>query len=203
MLSLFCSFDNYHRRSTYKWLKNCSAHIICYEWKKYIKSSYAGKRRKTWNKPTKQFPNKWKRKLAKSDEGSYYNQGKCINEHEYGKGRYYNEYYDDDLDLVTTDENCCSGESEAESHNISVPHERFFGKEKNILVSLEKLSTFINTFTVFKLCNNPIQVEEDNDKLVGLACFLKVVCQDEKCLKSKINSSVNMWNKNGQFFEIN
>ena len=46
-------------------------------------------------------------KLAKSDQGSYYNQGKWINEHEYGKGWYYNEYYNDDLDLVTTDESSC------------------------------------------------------------------------------------------------
>ena len=38
-----------------------------------------------------------------------------INENEYVKGRYYNEYYDDDLDLVTTDESSCSSESEAES----------------------------------------------------------------------------------------
>ena len=49
--------------------------------------------------------------------------------------RYYNEYYDDDLDLVTTGERPCSGELEAESHNGSVPHEMFSAKEKNILVS--------------------------------------------------------------------
>ena len=79
----------------------------------------------------------------------------------------------------------------------------FFAKEKNILVSLEKLSTFVNAFTVCKFCNKPIQVEEDNDKSVGLDCFLKIVCQNEKCLKSKINSSVNMSNEIGQFFEIN
>ena len=79
----------------------------------------------------------------------------------------------------------------------------FFAKEKNILVSLEKLSTFVNAFTVCKFCNKPIKVEEDNDKSVGLDCFLKIVCQNEKCLKSKINSSVNMSNEIGQFFEIN
>ena len=92
-------------------------------------------------------------KLAKSDKGSYYNQGKWVSEHEYGKGQY------------------CSGELEAESHNDSVLHKMFFGKEKNILVSLEKLSTFANAFTVYKFCNKPIQVEEDNDKSVDLACF--------------------------------
>ena len=47
------------------------------------------------------------------------------------KGWYYDEYYDDDLYLVTTDENVCS-ESEAELNNDSVPHEMFFEKEKNI-----------------------------------------------------------------------
>ena len=50
--------------------------------------------------------------------------------------------------------------------------------------------------------NNPIQVEEHNDNLVGMAYFLKIVSQNGKCLNSKIKSSVNMSNKNGQFFEI-
>ena len=59
-------------------------------------------------------------------------------------------------------------------------------------ISLEKLSIFVNDFTVSKFCNNPIQVEKDNNKLVGLTCFLKIVRQNEKCLKSKINSLVNM-----------
>ena len=43
-------------------------------------------------------------KLAKSDEGWHYSYWKQISEHEYGKGRYYNEYYNDDLDLVITDD---------------------------------------------------------------------------------------------------
>ena len=45
-----------------------------------------------------------------------------INKNECGNGRYYNEYYDDDLDLLTTDESS-GGEPEAESHNDHVPHE--------------------------------------------------------------------------------
>ena len=85
--------------------------------KENIKNLYAEKKGKAWNKPTKPFPNKGKRKLSKTDKGSYYNQGKWINEHEYGKNRYYNEYYDDDLDLVTTDESSCIGKSEVGSHN--------------------------------------------------------------------------------------
>ena len=32
--------------------------------RKYIKNPYPGKKRKAWNKPTKLFPNKWKRKLV-------------------------------------------------------------------------------------------------------------------------------------------
>ena len=70
---------------------------------KYIKNSYAGKKRKAWNKLTTPFPNKWKRKLVKSDKGSYYYQGIWINKREYGKGRYYNEYYDNDLELDDND----------------------------------------------------------------------------------------------------
>ena len=73
----------------------------------------------------------------------------------------------------------------------------FLEKKKIILVSLEQLSTFFNAF---KFCNNPIQVKEYNDKSVGLAFFSKIVYQNEKYLKSKMNSSVNMSNKNGQFF---
>ena len=52
----------------------------------------------------------------------YYNQGKWVSENEYWKGQYYNEYYDDDIDLTTADESS-GGESEAEPHNDSVPHE--------------------------------------------------------------------------------
>ena len=147
------------------------------------------KKRKTWNRLKELLPSRWKRKLAKSDKGSYYNQ------YEYGKGPYYNKHNDDDLDLVTNDESSSSGESEGKSHNDSVLHEMFFTKEN--------LSTLVNAFIVCKFFNSPIQEEEDSNKLIGLACFLKIVCQNEKCLKSKINSSVNMSNKNGQSFEIN
>ena len=63
------------------------------------------KEKKSFKKPTKLFPNECKRKLAKFDKGSCYNLRKWINKHEYEKGRYYSEYYDDDLDLITTDEN--------------------------------------------------------------------------------------------------
>ena len=80
-------------------------------------------RKVTWNKSAKLFPNKWKRKLAKCGKGQYYNDGKWINEHEFGKVGYYNEYYDDDLDLVATDKSSCSAEFEAESHNDSVLHD--------------------------------------------------------------------------------
>ena len=79
----------------------------------------------------------------------------------------------------------------------------FFGKGKNSLISLEKISTFVNAVTVCKSCNNLSQVEEDNYKLVRWACFLKTVCQNEKCFKSKISSFVNMSNESVQFFEIN
>ena len=58
--------------------------------RKHKNYPYAGKKRKTWNKPIKPFPSKWKRKLAKSGKGSFYSQGNWINEHEYGKGWYYN-----------------------------------------------------------------------------------------------------------------
>ena len=98
--------------------------------RKYIKNSYAGKK-KACNKPTKSFPNKGKRKLAKYDKGSYYNQGKWINGHKDGKGRYYNEYYDDDFDYVITDESSCSGESEAESHKTLYHMKCFLQKKKD------------------------------------------------------------------------
>ena len=71
--------------------------------RKYIKNPYAGKKRKAWDKLTTSFQNKCKRNLAKSDKGSYCYQGKLINRHKYKKGQYYNEYYDDDLDLDDND----------------------------------------------------------------------------------------------------
>ena len=87
----------------------------------YIKHPYAGKNRKGWNKPTKPFPSNRKRKVAKSEKSLY--QGKWIKENEYGKVWYYNEYYNDDIDLVTTDKSSCSGELKAESQNDSVTND--------------------------------------------------------------------------------
>ena len=82
--------------------------------RKYIKNTYTGKKRKAWNKLRKPFSSN----IAKFGKGSYlyYNQGKWINKHEYGKGRYYNEYYDNDPDLVKTDKRSCS-RLESGSHN--------------------------------------------------------------------------------------
>ena len=76
-----------------------SRHYLLRVMKETYKKSLLRKEKKSLEKPTKPFPNKWKKKLAKSKKSK-----KWINEHEYEKGRYYNEYYDDDLDLVTTDE---------------------------------------------------------------------------------------------------
>ena len=58
-------------------------------------------------------------------------------------------------------------------------------------------------FSLNILLKIPIQVKENNNKSVGSAYFLKTVCEDEKWLKSKRSSSINMSNKNSQFFEIN
>lgn len=60
-----------------------------------------------------------------------------------------------------------------------------------------------SSFIVSKFYNNPVQVEDDNDILVGLACFLKIVCHNEEYLMSEIKSLVNMSHENNQFFEIN
>ena len=40
--------------------------------------------------------------LLNLNKGSYYSRGKWISEDEYGKGWCYNEYYDDDFDLIAT-----------------------------------------------------------------------------------------------------
>ena len=97
LLSLLCSFENSVTEEIHtNWLKNWNillfrTHYLLWMIKerKYKNNPYEGKKRRTWNKPTEPFPNKWKWKLAKSDKGLNYNQGKWINEHEYRKGRYY------------------------------------------------------------------------------------------------------------------
>ena len=137
-----------HKRNTYKLTKKLEYFYIQHAFakRKYIKNPYAGKKRKTWNRLKEPFPYKWKRKLAKSDKGSYYNQGTWINEHEYGKGPYYNKYHDDDLDLVTNEESSSSDESEGKSHKDSELHEMFFTKEK--LSTLVNVSLFANSSTL-------------------------------------------------------
>ena len=72
---------------------------------------------------------------------------------EYGQAHYFNDYYDDDLDLVKADESSCGGD-----HMVS-----------------SETSTFVNALTVCKFCINPVQEEKYNGKLAGLACFSKIV----------------------------
>ena len=99
---------------------------------KYSKNLYPEKKRKVWNKPTESFPNKWKRQFSKSDKGLCYNQGKYINE--YGKGWHYNEYYDDSLCLIKTDESC-GNELEADSDNDSgIQDKTFKGVQKTLII---------------------------------------------------------------------
>ena len=62
-----------------------------------------------------------------------------MNEHEYKKGRYYNEYYADSLHLITTDK-IPVNESEAESYDDFGP------QEKNIVGSLKNVLTFARIF---------------------------------------------------------
>ena len=97
---------------------------------KYIKNPYTGKKIKAWNRPTKLFPNKWKRKLAQSDKDLYYNQGKWINGHKYRKGQYYNECYDDDLNLETTGKSFCTVNWKL-SQIMTLDHMRCFLQKKN------------------------------------------------------------------------
>ena len=89
---------------------------------KIYKNPYAGKKREAWDKLTKSFPDKLKKKLPKSDKSAYYNQRRWVNEYEYGKGQYYNEYYNDGFDLIKTDKN-----SDGESHNDPVSQEKTLG----------------------------------------------------------------------------
>ena len=110
-----------HRRNTYKLVKKLEYFHVqdtlfaMNDKRKYIKNPYGGKKRNAWNKPTKSFRNNWKRGLAKSDKSSCCNQKKLIKEYEMEKALLqWILHYDDDLDLVTTDESSYSGESEVE-----------------------------------------------------------------------------------------
>ena len=72
------------------------------------------------------FTDKWNKKLAKSDNGLSYSQGKCISENEYGKGRYYNKYYDSDFNLMKTNESCGSKLSRKLSHIMTLYRTKSF-----------------------------------------------------------------------------
>ena len=76
MLSLLCSFENSATEETHiNWFKKLKYFYIqdtllaMGDKRKHIKKLYVGKEKKAWNKPTKPSPNKWKRKLAKSNKG--------------------------------------------------------------------------------------------------------------------------------------
>ena len=99
--------------------------------------------------------------------------GKWINEHEYGKGRYYNKYYDVDLDLVTSHKSSCVGESEAESHNDSALHDWFLAKipistctSSLVLWTKKYIYFFISTAREKKAwCNNYNTLDQ------SISCF--------------------------------
>ena len=108
VLSLFCTFENSVTEETHiNWLKNWnifmfSTHNLLWAIKENIPKNLTQERKKVWNKPTKPFPNRWKRKLSKSGKGSYYKPREMDQWNEYGKGRYYNEYYVSIISGVTS-----------------------------------------------------------------------------------------------------
>ena len=62
------------------------------------------------------------------------------------KGQYYNEYCDNDLDLVTTGESCCSGESVAESKSeMFEVQDKQLGQQKWSIFEINYLCFFVRT----------------------------------------------------------
>ena len=129
-----------------------------------------------------------KLQLFESDKGSFYNHTNWIEECEYDKGLYYNNYGDD------FDEE--SGESDRNSKNN-------VKSERNVIVSINTLQSLITSATRCKACHEPVRLVEDRKNAVGLACLLKTECVNQKCKQTDNNPTMLMKKKGDSFYEIN
>ena len=116
----------------------------------------------------------WVLKLLRSDKG-FYNQANWIEEYEYDKGLYYNNYGDDfDEESGESDSDFDpekDSDSDCESDRNS---KKDIASERNVVVSINTLQSLITSATRCKACHEPVRIVEDRKKAVGLACLLKI-----------------------------
>ena len=152
--------------------------------------------------------------LAATDKGSFYNQKVQLEEYTYGEGFYYRGEHSDSSDFFSDVEGSYD-ESDSDSDYFEEPLKNNkvikidYGNKsdvkktnlcnKNIIISIESLTTLITKFTVCKKCHGQINVIEDCSNSVGLARTFKIECNHKECTKN----AVRMTPKNGCFHEIN
>ena len=120
------------------------------KWKAARDSQFVRKKKWIpWNKPIAgAMSASWKLQLFESDKGSFYNQSNWIEEYEYDKGLYYNNYgdhFDEESHESASDSDC---ESDRNSKNN-------VKSERNGIVSINTLQSLIkhvmNRFALLRI----------------------------------------------------
>ena len=102
-----------------------------------------------WNKPiTEAMSASRKLQLFESDKGSFYNQANWIEEYEYSKGLYYNNYGDDSDEESGESDSNFDSESDSDSDCESDRNGKNNAKsEKNVILSINMLQSLITSAT--------------------------------------------------------
>ena len=105
------------------------------------------KKRIPWNKPiTGAMSASRKLQLFESDKGSFYNQANWIEEYEYDKGLYYNNYGDDFDEESGESDSDFDSESDSDSDCESDRNSKNNVKsERNVIVSINTLQSLITS----------------------------------------------------------
>ena len=127
-----------------------------------------------------------------------------IEEYEYDKGLYYNNYGDDFDEESGESDSDFDSESDSDSDYESDRNRKNNVKsERNVIVPINTLQSLITSTTRCKACHELVRLVEDRKNAVGIACLLKIECVNQKCKQTDKNRSMPMTKKSGSFYEIN
>ena len=168
------------------------------KWKAARESQFARKKKRIpWNKPIPgAMSASWKLQLFESDKGLFYNQANWIEEYEYGKDLYYNNYGDDFDEESSESDSSFDSESDIDSDCESDRNSKNNVKlERNVIVSINMLQSPITSATRCKVCHELVRLVEDRKNAVGLACLLKIECLNQKCKQTYNNPTIPITKK--------
>ena len=134
-----------------------------------------------------------KLQLFEMGQGSFFNQANWIEEYEYYKGLYYNNYGDDFDEESSESDSDFDSKSDSDSDCESDRNSKNNVKsERNVIVSINTLQSVITSATRYKACHEPVCLVDNRKNAVGLACLLKIECVNQTCKQTDNNPTIPM-----------